>query len=313
MRLPRDWLGPREELVPFGPRARSPVPGEPPSTTGGSAPSADELTADNAAPTGGEALPTAGDATPTADGLLRSDKLPSAGEPPPSAEDFWGERSAAIHGALQAPADWAPADPEPTDRRSVGARAIHLRRFDRRSVASAAAGLAAVAVTVIAVVSIFGAGEAPQPAGGSKAGVAAVMSGGVSRIFQLGLAQIDASVGHDGATVAAQSAAATARRTPHRERAAKPIHKAAHSPSTRSPRPTSVEVARTATAPASTYRPAEVGTYTATTEVRTTTPTDNAPARSVPPRTASQPLPSRATASSTGESGALGPIHSPNG
>src|SRR6202042_1687527 len=115
VRPPRDWLGPREELVPFGPRAASRVPDE---------------------------------SSPTDDAA-------------PSAEDFWGERSAAIHGALQAPADWAAADPDPTDRGPVGARAIRLRGFDRRAAAAATAGLAAVAVMVVAVVSIFGAGPAP--------------------------------------------------------------------------------------------------------------------------------------------------------
>ncbi len=294
MRLPRDWLGPREELVPFGPRAASPGPDEPPSTDD-------------------DAVPTAGEAPPTADELT-DDAAPTAGEAPPSAEDFWGERSMAVHGALQAPADWAPvdlapADPNPTPSSRVGLRAIRLRRFDRRTVAAATAGLAAAAVTVLAVVSIFGAGAAPQPAGGSKAGVAAVLSGGVSRIFQLGLARIDASIGHEAATLVAQSPASRPRRTPHHVRAPKPIHKAPRSPS----RPTSIEVARTTTAPLSAYRPAGTGTYDATSEVHTTTPTDTPSARPAPPPSVSQSLPSRATVSSTGESGALGPIHSPNG
>ncbi len=300
MRLPRDWLGPRDELVPFGPRAASQEPGEPPSTTDVPAPSTDE-------------------SPPTADGL------PTASDPPPSADDFWGERSAAIHGALQAPADWAAdstaagstaaeSNPDPAARGPVPARAIHLGRSERRVIAAATAGAAAAAVTVIAVVSILGAGGSPQPAGGSKAGVAAVLSGGVSRILQLGLARIDASVGHEGATVAAQSAALRARRTPHHQRAPKPAHKAPRSQSTRPSRRTSIEVATATTASSSAYHPAGIGTYDSSNSTRTNTPTDNPPAaHSSPPHPAAQPTPSRATVSSTGESGALGPIHSPNG
>jgi hypothetical protein len=304
VRLPRDWLGPREELVPFGPRAGSRAPDEPPSTDDPAAPTADQLTVIEL---------TAADAAPTA-GELTVAELTAADAAPPSAEDFWGERSMAVHGALQAPAGWAPADSAPADQNAtlrgrIGVRAIRPRRFDRRAVALATAGLAACAVAVIAVVSIFAASAAPQPAGGSKAGVAAVLSGGVSRIFQLGLARIETSVGHEGAAVAARSTAPRARRTPHHVRAPKPMHKAPRSPS----HPALTEVARTTTAPSSAYRPAAIGTDDATSEVRTTTPTDIPPARSAPPRSVSQPLPSRATVSSTGQSGALGPIHSPNG
>ena len=192
-------------------------------------------------------------------------------------------------------------------------RAIRLRSANRRAVAAATAGLAAAAVIFVAGVSTFGAGATPQRAGGSKAGVAAVLSGGVSRILQLGLARIDASLGHEGARVAIRSAPSTARRAPHRQQAAKPHHTSPRGPSTGSPHPRSFEVDAATTAPSSTYRPAGAGTYDATSAVRTSTPTDTPPARPAPPRSASQSLPSRATVSSTGESGALGPIHSPNG
>ena len=83
VRLPRDWLGPRDELVPFGPRASS----------------------------------------------------EDAEEPPPTAEDFWGERSASIHDALQAPADSvdAPAGTQdPQLVRSTVARS-RCRRSCRRA------------------------------------------------------------------------------------------------------------------------------------------------------------------------------------
>jgi hypothetical protein len=79
----RDWIGPYEELVPLGPRARSREPASPiaslePGTS----------VADASQPP----------ATPT--------PMPEA---PPAAADFWGERSAAVHDALSAPDElWAP-------------------------------------------------------------------------------------------------------------------------------------------------------------------------------------------------------------
>ena len=123
VRLPRDWLGPREELVPFGPRRAESEAPDPPATA------------------------TSLDA-------------------PPSADDFWGERSAAIHGALQAPESWAErgslrpsgstrSDGHVTERRSVRARAVRLPRADRRAVAVALAALAAAAVTFVVVVPAF--------------------------------------------------------------------------------------------------------------------------------------------------------------
>ena len=86
MRLPRDWLGPREELVPFGPRAASRVPDE---------------------------------SSPTDDAA-------------PSAEDFWGERSAAIHSALQAPSDWAPLLPEKPELLTHNGKSYQLALHDAK-------------------------------------------------------------------------------------------------------------------------------------------------------------------------------------
>lgn len=103
VRFPRDWFGPLDELVPFGPSAqRAP---EPP--------------------------PRPVDATP-AEGEVVG--FPVQG--PVRPEDFWGERSAAIHHALEVP--WAVE--EPTRRRadpprfrqiSVPARVVLLRRHAR--------------------------------------------------------------------------------------------------------------------------------------------------------------------------------------
>jgi hypothetical protein len=289
VRLPRDWLGPRDELVPFGPRAESEAP-DPPATE------------------------TSSDA-------------------PPSADDFWGERSAAIHGALQAPESWADVDSAPsgstrsdgdvTERGSVRVRAVRrprvrvravrLPRANRRAVAVALAALAAAAVVFVVVVPAFRTGGARPAAGESRAGVAAVFSGGISEILQRGLARFEAGLSHDGATFAARSAASTARRAQHRVPAPKPHHKAPQSSSTGSSRPHSVAVAAASTDSSSAYRPAGAGTYDATSEDHTSTSIDTPPARSAPPQAPSRSVPTRATVSSTGESGALGPIHSPNG
>jgi hypothetical protein len=234
VRLPRDWLGPREELVPFGPRASS----------------------------------------------------EDAEEPPPSADDFWGERSAAIHDALEAPADSA----------RVTAAARSLRRFDRRPRSTVIGGLAIALLVVIGIVStVSGPGAARRPAGGSKVGVAAVFGSGVSRLLDLGLARLstdlprhppsraDASHGH---LAAHRPAPPRAHRRPHPQLSATP--------------PVSIDTARATTTSSS--------AYAATSHV------DTAPTY----RSASSPPPSRpsgsaATVSPTGQSGALGPIQSPNG
>ena len=89
MRLPRDWLGPREELVPFGPRAASVEEDEPP---------------------------------------------PSSEDPPPSPADFWGEQSAALQSALE-----APTAPGYGRAGSGGERTL---RVDRRALLGVAAVLA---------------------------------------------------------------------------------------------------------------------------------------------------------------------------
>ena len=66
VRLPRDWLGPRDELIPLGPLDESEAVALDPDSDSGSA-----------------------SRPPT---------------PPPSAEDFWGEGSAEVQDALQRPA-----------------------------------------------------------------------------------------------------------------------------------------------------------------------------------------------------------------
>jgi hypothetical protein len=84
VRLPRDWLGPRDELVPFGPAASTGLKrgaSEAPGSSVGSG------------------------------GSVVDDAAPA---PPPSASDFWGEHSAEMHHALQGPpAARSPAGPAP--------------------------------------------------------------------------------------------------------------------------------------------------------------------------------------------------------
>lgn len=235
VRLPRDWIGPREDLVPFGPRANMASPA-----------------------------------------------------PPPAAEDFWGgERSAAIHDAVQAPAEhWSePAQP----------RGLRLGR--RVVVAAAAVGLAIVAATIV-LSGGFGVSGSPHRAlGGSKVSVAAVLSSGVSRILKLGLPQIDVKASAPRARIAARTGGRArprpARHTQHLVEAVR-VRTAVTSV-----QPVSSEVAPAA--PVSTYHPSETVTHT---ETSSSTDTQSSPVRST---SASAP------ANATGESGALGPIQSPNG
>ena len=260
VRLPRDWLGPREELVPFGPRADS-------QNAGGAARS-------------DEPLPSA-EGSPTC-----------ADESPPSAEDFWGERSAAIHDALQAPAD------DPAAGGAAGTRRPRrsVRTLDRRILATAAGTLAVAAVVLLAVSSSFSGPS--RPAGGAKAGVAAVFGSGISRLMQLGLAKLDISAIRN---LAPHADSRETRHTPHRRSAPRirpsaPTANHRHAPQLRSAPSVSIDTSHAA------------ANYDATSNVDAT-PTY----RSVPSPQPSRPAASPATVSPTGESGALGPIQSPNG
>jgi hypothetical protein len=113
VRLPRDWLGPREELVPIG-------------AAGGGPP--------------------------------RSASDPEAGAPrvwPPTAHDFWGEDSAALHDAMQAP---------PEAEQSVAWTAEHARSIPRprpRTLRWAAAVTASAAALAL-VVSLIGGSADPS-------------------------------------------------------------------------------------------------------------------------------------------------------
>lgn len=264
MRLPRDWIGPREDLVPFGPRTTSL-------------------------------------------------ELEAA---PPSAEDFWGERSAAFHDALEAPADRgggastpAGAAPAHNGRRVFAFRASHWP-----AAAVAVVGLAVAALSAISLVSSFtGHSGTRQPAVASKVSMAAVLSGGIPRMLELGLARIKRSDG--GASLAMANGTRSNPRAPHRapppKRSPSPSQPH-HNLSVRSSPPVATHASPPATTSSITYHPAGNGTYDTANGGGVSTPA--APVyRSAPSHSASRSAPSRATVSPTGQSGALGPIRSPNG
>jgi hypothetical protein len=275
-----DWIGPRDDLVPFGRRPRVRSSEHPPvSETRGGAEF--EAAASRAEP-----------ATP---------------DPPPSAEDFWGERAAAIHHALQAPVegrqpagtgDEGDSDTEPTSRppRSTNRPRVGDRIRRPRSLAAAAC-LAVLALAGLAVaLNPLGAGTSHNgAAGGSKLPLASVLSSGVSRALSRDVPRIGGTIARTRTRV---TGSAGIRRHPaHTRPRLKPEH-----PTT--PARTTVAVS---------LQPA-AGAYTARAASPAPTPTEtsNRPAPS-----ANSPEPKRTSTSgpvsATGASGALGPIQSPNG
>jgi hypothetical protein len=285
VRLPRDWLGPREELVPFGPRVASlDAETAPPADNGEAAPSSDN----------GEAAP-------------------------PSAEDFWGERAAAIHDALQAPAN--PAHP---DTRSAGLagtrgasrpprvdvarggpgkaiRGVPLPGADRRIVAAVAAGVAIAAVVVIAFSSdVSRPRVSAQALGRSQAGFAAVLSGGVSKVLRVARTELGTLRGDTA--VVARASASRVRGTPHAARTPKPTQKV-----TSPPQSPTVSFSSSAAAPSSSTlteapsssAPASTQTYAASHEPASTHGAAAPTYRSAPTHSGSSSTnPSKATLSS---------------
>jgi hypothetical protein len=112
LQFPRDWIGPRDELVPFG------------------------IASDSAAQSG-----------------VRSDATVEPEPPLPlGADDFWGEGSAAVQDALQAPHSVAPLG-----ELRYGARQVPRWRRHRptgRAVTLVGLGVAAIACAAIALTSI---------------------------------------------------------------------------------------------------------------------------------------------------------------
>jgi len=158
VRFPRDWLGSRDELIPFGPAAD------------------------------------------------RGDDLET--ELPPAAQDFWGEESAAVQGALRGPAQPAGAPPmsRPTgadvregdasapdvtlrhprarrgpSRRDRAHRPSRVGGRDRSRLgghgrAAAVLGLVACLVVTVAVVGFGSSARHPADGGGSVASVPAAIA-----------------------------------------------------------------------------------------------------------------------------------------
>jgi hypothetical protein len=120
--FPRDWIGPREELIPFGPGARRAEADEP------DAPSR-----------------AASTSTPRQAGSAF----------PPSPNDFWSEGAAAMHDALQVP-DPVWAEPQPSGSAwrtdAIGA----LRRPHRSGLAAAVVAGAFALVAAVAVLPRLG-------------------------------------------------------------------------------------------------------------------------------------------------------------
>src|SRR5437763_5214613 len=116
IRLPRDWLGPREDLVPFGPSA------------------------DRHSPEPSESEPPSGERDAPGDASARPslEEVPSPPPDPVSPDDFWGERSAALQGPLDEADREAVVDDEsgPTMRQ-------------RRAPVLAAAAAAVVAIAIL--------------------------------------------------------------------------------------------------------------------------------------------------------------------
>ena len=217
---------------------------------------------------------------------------------PPTAADFWGERSASIHDALQVRADdEIDAPPHPP--------AVLPARRGRR--AAFAASLALAVATAVALA--FGlTGSSPREAGGPKANVAAVLSTTLSRLLAPSLAQVDVRAASTRATVAHHVGGA--RRTPRR----RPVLERAHQSARYQ---TSPPVSYAASASADVSPPPAVTTPHQPTLSAGTGGTSAATSPATRP--AEPAVRSHASRSSgaavspTGESGALGPLQSPNG
>ncbi len=188
IRLPREWLGPRDELVPIG--------------------------------------PAAGDRSLTADPPGDAEALP------PKPDDFWGEDSAALHDAVQAPATSHDAARTPT----IGAQPpirpaaalphnLPSARVPRLPAAPwlrarwALLGFAAAAIVAIAVIGNTES-SAPQRASASGArqsnrspGNPAVLEPRASKSFSVGLtAEAAADASHAQLALARARAREEARR-----------------------------------------------------------------------------------------------------
>lgn len=273
IRLPRDWLGPRDQLVPFGPSA----------DPGGRDPD-DRFLSDDA-----DTDPHVSEA-----GRASSDAV--------SADDFWGERSAALQGPLGEDEDEdEDADEDRGEhawhdeagwwsRSRVGSlrtRASDLATRHRRSVLAAAV-LVGVACLVVAGMSFFA--QAGRH-GNSR------LNAGLNRGRQ-------AQVLGTGSAGSHQPARNPSSRSSQRSASSRPSH---HSSSERA---VAVRYVPSSTASSSTASSSESST-TSTPASSSSSSDDSAPSSNTPPATTPSSQPS--SAPPYGARGALGPGHSPDG
>ena len=131
LHFPRDWFGPPEELVPFGPRAHA----------------ADELELRRRGPVGLRPAEVLG-------GALEDPPQTGNLDEAPAPDDFWGEHSAQIQGAVEGPrrmaVDVGPG-PISAPRSPRPARAQGWRAPSRRLVQGAAWGGAVLVCAAAAI------------------------------------------------------------------------------------------------------------------------------------------------------------------
>ncbi len=269
-----DWIGPHDELVPFGRRGREQEPERPPE----------------------EVAPASF----------------AASDAPPSAEDFWGERAGGLHDALQAPGeDWIRADngaPRAAEQavrrarsvafiRPVGRFAIGSARHLRilagpRQVVRAGATAVAVAAAAAFVISLMLGGSAAPGAGPADVQATSVLSNGVDRILRLDIPVIAPRRAPAHPAVDRHGPAAT--RVKSRPRYA----------------PERVRYTPTAATTTTTVSHPQVQAATAEPGARNPPPATTNDGVSRPSSTSTDSSP---PVTATGQSGALGPIQSPNG
>ena len=281
VRLPRDWLGPREDLIPFGAGAhRAAVDDD----AGAGATNDPPFTA------------------------------------PPSANDFWGEHSEALHDAVQGPAtiDGAAlvdetaelhgADGGHVPASAAGGR-IRLAGPHWQATRPAALAAAGIAAAAILLAVVLGAASSPSPSPGSSdreprssllSNVGSAAATPLAVVRRMHVAAPDVAA-HDRA--AAGRAHRRAPTSSSRRLRAHPHASHASSPGSASASPTSPT-------PVTYSPPAAPPPSTAS----TTTSNGADGVRNEPTATAVKAsAPHRSPVSPTGASGALGPVQSPNG
>jgi hypothetical protein len=274
-----DWIEPREELVPFGKRRALPQLER-----------LEDRTADPARPPERDPNPTS--------------FIPEA---PPSAEDFWGERSAAIHDAVQAPAEEREPDQVGGAGSGSARRRLRFAPTGRWRVAGALATLAAGG-GALGLSGLGPDGSSSHSAGGEKLNVAAVLSTGVSRILEITSPPIAVFAGGDRARTRPRPL----RRAVGPKPPSSSAHHAARRQPSRRPSPTYAPPA-TSTLSASTYHPSVSSDTSSAGSSTSNNASSSQASHSSPPPSPSRPTSSGATVSPTGASGALGPVQSPNG